>query len=84
MSEKGLGEEKNEGLAELTMYLSSENVEQICGGGHVGNLHVAILVLSVELVLCREDARVLVTELKVSLNSAGRVLRTLSVVSVRK
>lgn len=67
---------------ELSVHLPSENVEQVRGLGEVGNLHVCILMLSVELVRRREDAGILVAELQVSLYPARRVLRALTVVSM--
>lgn len=69
-------------LSELPAHLSAKNVEQVGRFGHVDNLHVAVLVLTSELVLRGEDARILIGELKVSLETSRRVLGTLSVVAV--
>jgi hypothetical protein len=57
-------------LAELSVHLSSQDVEQIRRRGHVSNLHVAVLMLTIELVGGREDARVFVAKLEVSLHTA--------------
>jgi hypothetical protein len=59
-------------------------VEQVRRAGHVSNLHVAVLVLAVELVLGGEDTGLLITELEVTLHTTGRVLRALTVVTMRK
>ena len=59
-------------------------MEQIGGSGHVSNLHVAVLVLAVELIWSGEDSRILVTKLEVSLHAAGGVLRALTIISVRE
>lgn len=57
-------------------------MEQVGGGGHIGDLHVTVLVLAGKLVLAREDARVLVGKLQVTLDTGRRVLRALSVIAV--
>jgi hypothetical protein len=57
-------------------------VEQVCGSGHVGNLHVAVLVLTLKLVLRGEDTWVLVAKMEITLDSARGVLGTLPIVSV--
>ena len=58
-------------------------MEEIGRCGHVDNLHVAILVLTIELLWFREDPRILVTELEVALHPSGGVLRALAIVAVR-
>lgn len=83
VTKKSLGEEGDEGLAELAVHLATENVEVVGGGGAVGDLHVAVLVLTVEGLGAGEDARVLVTELQEALHTSRRVLRTLTIVTVR-
>lgn len=50
-------------FSELSVHLSSKNVEQICWSGHVCNLHVTILMLAVELVCRWEDSRLFVAKL---------------------
>lgn len=50
VTQQGLGEEDDQRLAELTVDLAAEDVEEVGRSGHAGNLHVAILVLAVELV----------------------------------
>jgi hypothetical protein len=82
VTQKSLGEEGDERLAELTVHLATENVEVVGRGGAVGDLHVAVLVLTVESLRAGEDARVLVTELQEALHTAGRVFGTLAVVTV--
>ena len=69
-------------LAELSAHLATEGVEQVCGRRKVGNLHVAVLVLALQLVVGREDAGIFVAELQVAFNTSGRVLGALSVVSM--
>lgn len=71
-------------FAELSVHLSSQDVKQVCGCSHVGNLHVAILVLAVEFLWGWEDAGILVTELQVSLHTSGRMLRSLAIISMRQ
>lgn len=69
-------------LAELAVDLATQDVEQIARGGHIGNLHVAVLVLAVELVGGGVDTRLLVAELQPTLHSARRVLRTLAIITM--
>jgi len=57
-------------------------VEQVSRSSHVSNLHVAVLVLTIKLVWCREDARIFVAELKISFHPARRVLWTLAIVAM--
>ena len=47
-------------LSELSVHLSTENVEEVGRGCAVCDLHVAVLVLAVELVGCREDTGILI------------------------
>ena len=82
VTEKSLGEEGDQGLAELTVHLATENVEVVGGSGAVGDLHVAVLVLTVEGLGAGEDTRVLVTELQEALHTSRGVLRTLTIVTV--
>lgn len=71
-------------FAELTVHLSSQDMEVVGWLGHVGDLHVAVLVLAFKL-LCRgEDARLLVAELQIALHAARRMFGTLTVIAVRK
>jgi hypothetical protein len=82
VTEERLGEEEDKGLAELSVHLATQKMEQVgwlCG---VGNLDVAVLVLAVKLLRCREDARVFVAELQVTLHTSRGVLRTLAIVTV--
>lgn len=71
-------------FTELTVDLATQDMEQVGGSSHVGNLHVDVLVGAIELVLRWEDARLLVTELQPTLHPTGRVLRTLSIVTMRQ
>lgn len=82
VAEKGLGEEHDERLAELAVHLTTKDVEDVRRLGQVSNLDVAVLVLAIELLGGWEHARVLVDELEVTLHTSGRVLRTLSIVTV--
>jgi hypothetical protein len=59
-------------------------VEQVSRGGHVDNLHVAILVLAGKLVLGWEDARIFVAKLQITLQTTRRMLWALAVISVRQ
>lgn len=69
-------------LAELAVHLATENVEDVGGLSHADNLHVAVLVLAVQLVSRGEHARLLVAKLQPALHTTGRVLRTLAIVTV--
>ncbi|KAH3659666.1 hypothetical protein OGATHE_005711 [Ogataea polymorpha] len=82
VSQQTLGEKQNQWFSELTVHLSPQNVEQRRWRRWVRNLHVAVLVLSLELLWGREVARILITKLQVSLESSRRMLRSLSIVTV--
>jgi hypothetical protein len=84
VTQKRLGEEQNERLAELAVHLATKQVEVVRRLGAVGDLDVAILVLSVKLIGRREDAGVLVDELQVALHACRRVFWSLTVVSMRQ
>jgi hypothetical protein len=59
-------------------------VEKVGRRSHVGNLHIAVLVLTVQLVLTRELARFLVAKLQPTLHSTRRVLGTLAIITMRQ
>src|SRR5437588_200639 len=59
-------------------------MKQIRRAGHVGNLHVAVLVLTVQFFGRRVFPRVFVAQLQVSLDSPGGMFRALSVITVRE
>jgi hypothetical protein len=82
VAEERLGEEDDKRLAVLAVHLSAEGVEQIGGGGEVGDLHVAVLVLTDKLLTSGELSGILVAELEVSLKTSRGVLRTLTIVTV--
>ena len=69
-------------FAELPVHLASQDVEQIRWFSHVSDLHVAVLVLALQFICCRKDARIFIAELKISFHAARRMLRSLSVVAV--
>lgn len=69
-------------LSELTVHLSPQDVEEVGGCGHVDNLHVAVLVLTVELLWLREDPGILITELEIAFHPPGRMLRALTIIPV--
>ena len=69
-------------FTELAVHLATQSVEHVGRLGHVDNLHVAVLVLAVKLLRRGEDARILVAELQVALQTTGGVLGALAVVSV--
>lgn len=71
-------------LAELSVHLSAQNVEQVRWRGHVSDLHVAVLVLALELLRSWEDTWVLRGQLKITLHAARGVLWSLSIISVWK
>ena len=50
-------------LSELPIHLPSKNMEQVGRRSHVCNLHIAILVLAVELIRRWENPGVFVTQL---------------------
>ena len=56
-------------FSELPVHLSSKNVEQICWTGHVSNLHIAVLMLSIEFIRRRENSGIFVAELQVSFHA---------------
>ena len=57
-------------------------MEEVSRRGHVGNLHVAVLVLTLKLLGRGVDARILVAKLEETLDTSGRVLGTLAVITV--
>lgn len=59
-------------------------MEEVSRRGHVGNLHVAVLVLTLKLLGRGVNARILVAELEETLDTSGRVLGTLAVITVGK
>ena len=69
-------------FAELPVHLSSQDVEQVCGSCHISNLHVAVLVLTVEFIWAWKDSGVLVTELEISFHTSRRMLRSLAIISM--
>jgi hypothetical protein len=78
------GREPKLTLAELAVDLATQDVEKVGRRGHVGDLHIAVLVLTVQLVLSGELARLLVAKLQPALHSTRRVLRTLAIITVRQ
>ena len=60
---------KTHTLAELAMDLATQDVEQVRRLSHVSDLHVAILVLAVQLVSSGENARLLVAKLQPTLHT---------------
>ena len=77
--EQRLREEDDQRLPELAVHLSSHEVEKRGRRCWVGHLHVAVLVLPVQLLWAWENTRLLVAELQVSLDTSRRVLWTLSI-----
>jgi hypothetical protein len=69
-------------LAVLAVQLAAENMEQVGRRGHVGDLHVAVLVLTDKLLTSGEITGILVAELKISLQTSRRVLGSLAIVTV--
>jgi len=84
VAQQRLGEEDDQRLAELAVNLATKDVEQVGRSGHAGNLHVAVLVLAVELVSRGVHAGLLVAKLEPALHTTGRVLWTLAIVTVRQ
>lgn len=84
MTKQALAEEGDERFPELASHLAAEDVEGVGRSGAGDDLHVAVLMLALELVGGREDAWVLVTELQEAFHAAGTVLRTLTIVPVRQ
>jgi hypothetical protein len=82
VTEQVLREEDNQWLSEFPQLLSSENVEVVGRSRRVYDLHVAVLMLSFKLLGRREDSRVVIGQLQESLQSAGRVFRSLTIVTV--
>jgi len=50
-------------FAELSVHLSSQDMEQVRWCRHVGDLHVTVLMLTVEFLWAWENTGILVTEL---------------------
>lgn len=69
-------------LSKLTVHLSPQDVEEIGGCCHVDNLHVAVLMLTVELLWFREDPGILVTELEIAFHPSRGMLRALAIIPV--
>lgn len=69
---------------ELAVDLSAEDMEQVRRRSWVSNLDIAVLMLAVQLVGRWEDTGILIAKLEVTLQSAGGVLRTLAIVTVRQ
>lgn len=59
-------------------------MEQVRGFSHTGDLHVAVLMLAVDLVLRWEYTRLLIAELQPAFHPTRGVLRTLAIVTMRK
>lgn len=59
----GMGIERRRTLSELPVHLPSKNMEQVGRRGHVCNLHIAVLVLAVELIRRWENPGVFVAQL---------------------
>jgi hypothetical protein len=71
-------------LSELPIHLSPKKMEVIARLSHVSNLHIAVLVLTIKLLRRGEDTWILVAELEIAFHAAGRMLRTLTIVTVGK
>ena len=56
-------------FSELSVHLPSEDMEEIGRSGHVSDLHVAILMLAVEFLWCREYSGIFIAKLEISLHS---------------
>ena len=67
----------------LSVHLPSEDMEKVGRRSHVGDLHVAVLVLAIKLVRRREYSRIFVAELEISFHPARRMLWTLSIIAMR-
>ena len=70
-------------FSELAIHLSAEDVEKVGWRRHAGNLHVTVLVLTVQLLFGWEDAWVFVAELQVPLHPSGRMFWSLAIVTMR-
>lgn len=84
MAQQALAEEIDERFAELAVHLSAQDVESIGGCGEDGDLHVAVLMLALELLWRRKDAWVFVAELQEAFHAARAVFRALAIVAVRQ
>lgn len=73
---------KTHTLAELAVDLATDHVEHVGRASHVDNLHVAVLMLAVQLVLGWVRPGFLVAKLQPPFHSSRRVLRTLAIVTV--
>lgn len=59
-------------------------MEEIRRRGHICYLHVAVLVLAVELIWGRKDPGIFIAQLEIAFHSARRVLGSLTVVPMWK
>lgn len=69
---------------ELPINLPPQNMKQIRRRRHIRNLHITILMLSINLLRSGENTRILIAQLQVPFNTTGRMLRSLTIVSMRE
>lgn len=82
MAQETLGEEEDKRLAEITVNLPTEDVEVVRWSRGVDNLHVAILMLTLNLFLSGEVVGMIITQLQETLNSSTGMLRALTIITV--
>jgi len=82
VTQQELGVESNQRLAVIAVDLATEGVEVVGGGGAVDDLHVAVLMLSGQLLERGELVGVVIAHLEVTLDTGARVLGTLTIVTV--
>jgi len=80
--QQGFRPERNEGFPEISVDLTSKYVEVVGWSRWVYNLHVAVLMLSLQLLWGRVYVRVVVAELEETLQSPARMFWTLPIVSM--
>lgn len=59
-------------FSELSVHLSSKDMEVVRRSRHISNLHIAVLMLAVKLFRRREHSRLLVAELQISFHTTRR------------
>lgn len=82
VAQETLGEEEDKRLAEVTVNLATKDVEVVRWSRGVDNLHVAILMLTLNLFLGGEVVGMVITQLQETLNSAAGMLRALTIITV--
>lgn len=82
MTQQRFREEEDQRLSEFTVDLTTKNVEDVGRRSAVNNLHVAILMLTVDFVFRWEHTRIFVAQLQETFNTSAGMFRSLTVVTM--